>query len=145
MKILFQNCQYKNDINFLLQESPLENIFKTQGTEAETSWIETLTVLHYKRHQQCFVIKDILSTMKEIISSFLFRQKASWRFIWHIDINRRSGKSWWKVSCACAQAFCPSSTIFFVQWNIIGRYLLWLGGSKLSSSLDDFYSASVIF
>ena len=101
--------------------------------------------LHYEHPQQCFLINAVLSATKEMISGILVQTKSVLRVFCHIYFKRPVGKFWRKVICTCAQAFCTSSMFFVVQRNIIGRYLLGLGGSKRNHSLDGFYSASVLF
>ena len=49
--------------------------------------------MHYKRPQQCFLIKNILSSTKENNRRHSYVNKKSWRFFSHIYINRLGGKS----------------------------------------------------
>ena len=44
--------------------------------------------MHYKRPQQCFLIKNILSSTKENNRRHSYVNKKSWRFFSHIYINK---------------------------------------------------------
>ena len=50
--------------------------------------------MHYKRPQQCFLIKNILSSTKENNRHHSYVNKKSWRFFSHIYVKRLGGKSW---------------------------------------------------
>ena len=91
--------------------------------------------MHYKRPQQCFLIKNILSSTKENNRRHSYVNKRSWRFFSHIYINRLGGKS---QAASVLKPFVPAVRSFLCTETLQDDIFLGWVGKAQYLSLDAF-------